>query len=321
MSGTATSSTSPATTSRRDDRLADGSGRYTADLRLAVCEPFTFEISLAFIRAFPAMTGQQGVGSGVLTLALRETGLTLGARLTAAPASEGGGLDCRLVCDQPIGEAARKAAADRLDFFLGLSDDLTEFYEAARGDAAFARVVQRLYGYHQVKFPSPTELLVWAILCQRVPIPVARAMKKALMDHFGNTVLLDVPWQAFPDLAQLSELSEAQLYGLIGNQRKAGYLARSLEQWRALDEEFLRRGPYEQVQERLLALPGIGPWSASFLMIRGLGRTEQVTLDKEMASAARRVYGRPMDQLEFSELAQRYGRWRGYWGHYLRVAG
>lgn len=88
-----------------------------------------------------------------------------------------------------------------------------------------------------------------------------------------------------------------------------------------MEEGFLRTGPYDEVRDQLLQFPGIGPWSASFLLIRGLGRTERVTLDKEMARAAQRVYQRPVDEREFQRLADYYGRWQGYWGHYLRVGG
>jgi DNA-3-methyladenine glycosylase II len=183
-------------------------------------------------------------------------------------------------------------------------------------------VVARLYGYHQVKFPSPLELLVWAILGQRVPMPRARAMKHAIMSHFGNEVDVEgETLRAFPDLDQLRSLGKADFEQLIGNARKAGYLYGSLQEWTQIDESFLRTGPYDAVRERLLALPGIGPWSATFLLVRGLGRTERMTADKEALRAAARVYGRPVDESEFAELAGRYGTWQGYWGHYLRVAG
>lgn len=301
-------------------RTAAPRHRTTASVRLPAREPFDFQASLGFIRSFPAMTGQQGTADSALTLALREAGTTLAARLTAVPGEPV--LECVLAADGPIGDDAVRAAGDRLGFYLGLDDELAGFYRLARKDPPFARVVDRLQGYHQVKFPSPLELMCWAILCQRTPMPMARRMKTALVEAVGNRIELDgdVLW-AFPDLEQLVALDESRLHQLIGNQRKAGYLFRSIHLWAELDEEFLRHGPYDEVREALLALPGIGPWSVSFLLIRGLGRTERVVLDKEMGRAAQRVYGRPVDETEFRRLADHYGRWQGYWGHYLRVGG
>lgn len=43
--------------------------------------------------------------------------------------------------------------------------------------------------------------------------------------------------------------------------------------------------------------------------------------DREGLRAASQVYGHQVDAAEFATLADRYGRWRGYWGHYLRVGG
>lgn len=299
---------------------AESARECSVNVRLPVREPFDFRSSLAFIRSFPAMTGQQGVEDGVLTLALRENGITLGARLQAVPGEPA--LDCSLTADRPAGPDTVSAAVDRLDFYLGLSDDLTEFYRLAGQDAPFACVRERLHGYHQVKFPSPLELLCWAILCQRVPLPVARSMKQSIVEAVGNRVELDgvIRW-AFPDADQLARFDEAELRRLIGNERKAAYLHGSVSRWLDLDERFLRTGPYEEVREELLSFPGIGPWSASFLLIRGLGRTEHVALDKEMGRAVQRVYRRPVDEDAFRRLAGHYGQWQGYWGHYLRVAG
>ncbi|QMU69067.1 DNA-3-methyladenine glycosylase [Streptacidiphilus sp. P02-A3a] len=292
--------------------------RAAVSLHLPARQPFDFAASLAFIGSFPAMTGQQGTSGTALTLALRENATTMAARLTSA--TEGSGLDCELTADGPIDGPTARAAADRLGHYLGLDDDLSPLYAAARHDPPFQRVVDRLYGYHQVKFPSPFELLCWAILCQRVPMPVARTMKRALVEAVGNRIERDgrVLW-AFPEAAQLAALDEDELAALIGNRRKAAFLYGATRRWLDLDEGFLRTGDHGAVRARVLELPGIGPWSASFLLIRGLGRMEHIGYDREQARAAARIYGHPVDEPEFRRLADGYRESQGYWAHYLRV--
>jgi DNA-3-methyladenine glycosylase II len=281
-------------------------------------QPFDFGASLRFIESFPATTGEQGTDGGVLTCALRADGATIGARI----APDGAGLRYELQAAAPLGDAAVAASSDRLSFYLGLDDDVAELYALADDDPPFRRVIERLYGYHQVKFPSPLELLCWAILGQRAPLPVARTTKQAIVAWAGNRVVVDETerW-AFPDLEQLLALGEDDLVELIRNRRKAGYLHGALRHWREIDEAFLRHGEHEEVRERLLAIPGIGPWSATFLMVRGLGRGEKIGPDKEGRLAAGRVYGRTLTDGEFLELAGHYGSWQGYWAHYLRVGG
>ncbi len=283
---------------------------------VAARQPFDFDHGLAFLSRFPAMTGEQGTGAGVLTCAVRADGVLAGARIRG----EGDGLRYELESAEPLTPEVVAAISDRLSFFLGVDDDIAAFYALAEGDPPFLEVIQRLYGYHQVKFPSPLELLVWSILSQRIALPGARKMKHAIVAHFGNRVVLDSEeLAAFPELDQLLTLEVEDLEGLITNRRKAGYLHGALRGWAKLDVGFLRHGEHEAVREQLLGLPGIGPWSAAFLMIRGLGRMERIEPDKEGGRAASKVYGHPVSDEEFAELASRYGAWKGYWGHYLRA--
>lgn len=285
---------------------------------LPAVAPFEFAASLKFIRSFPAMAGEQRTPDESLVGAIREGGVVAVTRLSEA--SAGSGLDCEIEASASLPEQAVTAIQRRLSFQLGLADDLGEFYRIASEDPPFAAVVHRLYGYHQVKFPSPLEMLCWAILCQRIPMSVARAMKQALAEAAGNRAKWgqETLW-AFPDAEQLQDFSEGQLREITGNSRKASYLFRAVRQWSETDEEFLRTGDYGAVRECLLSFPGIGPWSASFVLIRGLGRTEHMAPDKEALRAAAGVYGRSVSENEFTALADRYGKWQGYWGHYLRV--
>jgi DNA-3-methyladenine glycosylase II len=264
------------------------------------------------------MAGEESLEAGSLTVALREVRTLVGARLTA---SDGRcGLDCDLFSPAPLTDDVVTAVRDRLTFRFSLDDDLASFYALADTDPPFAAVVRRLHGYHQVKFPSPLELLCWAILCQRIPMPVARGMKQAIVAACGNDIVVEGrELQAFPDAEQLLALSQDRLQELIGNGRKAAYLYGTLRGWVEIDEEFLRTGEYAAVREWLLSLPGIGPWSASFVLIRGLGRTEGMAPDPEVLRAASAAYARPVDAAGFSQLASRYGAFQGYWGHYLRV--
>ncbi len=68
----------------------------------------------------------------------------------------------------------------------------------------------------------------------------------------------------------------------------------------------------------LRSIKGIGPWSAAFILLRGLGRMERLLSDMQpFQDALKKLYrsGITMQQLE-----QRYGLWFGYWGFYLRTA-
>ncbi|GAA2978439.1 DNA-3-methyladenine glycosylase family protein [Actinokineospora diospyrosa] len=300
----------------------------TVHMFLPATPPFDFGATLRFLRGFPAMVGEQAGGGSALTKVLRVNGQLVGVRLSPAGAGlervglERVGLECVVESTRPVDAETAAAVGDQVGFHLGLDDDLAEFYALAERDRPFGVVVARLHGYHQVKFPSPLELLCWAILSQRVPLSTARAAKHALTAEFDNGMALDGHvLHAFPDLDQLLTLTGQRLAELVGNTRKAGYLHRALRQWSEMDQRALRTDPYEQVRERLLTLAGIGPWSATFLLIRGLGRMDHMPADREGLRAASKVYGHSISESEFAALAAHYGPWQAYWGHYLRVGG
>ncbi|MCP2342849.1 DNA-3-methyladenine glycosylase 2 [Actinomadura rupiterrae] len=287
---------------------------------LPATPPFDFAPQLSFLTGFRPTAGEQQVAGSSLTKALRANGRTFAVRLAADDAAEG--LRCDLWTDgEPPSEDDIEAVRRQITSWLSLDDDLGEFYEIGRRDPAFAPVIDRLYGYHQAKFPSPLENAVWAILSQRTALPVAAKEKQALSEAFGNVVTVDgVDYRAFPDVEQLASLAPGRIAELVGNIRKGEYLSGTVRAWLDLDEDHLRTAPYEEAKEILLGLPGIGPWSATFILIRGFGRTDEVPTEKQLVTAASRVYGRPLSPAEVHELGKPYGRWAGYWAHYLRIA-
>jgi DNA-3-methyladenine glycosylase II len=290
---------------------------FTETIELPAAPPFDLDPSLRFVRGFPATSGEQAIDGGTLTKALRARGRTVVARVVQA----GDGVRVTLHAAEPITPGVREAAADRVGFFLSLGDDLTGFYAIGRDDPGFAPVIDRLHGYHQVKFPTPLENLVWAILSQRTPMAAAAKGKRALTAEFADRLTVDgTEHTAFPDIDQLASLPEGRIAELAGNQRKGRYLHGALHAWGETDEDFLRTGPYDEVKDFLLGLPGVGPWAANFILIRGLGRMQETAVGKVLLGAASRAYGRALTEAQLRGLAERYGAWQGYWAHYLRAA-
>ncbi|GAA2157531.1 DNA-3-methyladenine glycosylase family protein [Actinomadura napierensis] len=290
---------------------------FTETVDLPAAPPFDLGAALRFMGVFGPTAGEQSVDGGTLTKALRAAGRTVAARVVQA----GDGVRATLHAAEPLTEDVVRAAADRISFHLSLDDDLTGFYAIGRKDPGFAPVLERLHGYHQVKFPTPLENLVWAILSQRAPRAVAAHGKHALRDEFGDGITVDgAEYAAFPDIEQLATLPEGRIAELVGNQRKGRYLHGALHAWLETDEDFLRTGPFGEVKDFLLSLPGVGPWSANFILIRGLGRMDEMPLEKELRAAASRAYGRPLTDAQLERIADGYGPWQGYWAHYLRAA-
>jgi DNA-3-methyladenine glycosylase II len=109
---------------------------------------------------------------------------------------------------------------------------------------------------------------------------------------------------------------------VIRNDRRAEYLIATARAFSEVDDEFLKSAPDEEVEAWLRNIKGIGEWSATFIMVRGLGRMEYIPLtETRLIEAASKVisYGEELSREDLKRLAERYGQWQGYWAHYLRV--
>jgi DNA-3-methyladenine glycosylase II len=219
---------------------------------------------------------------------------------------------------------------DELDVkpFLGavadhysIDDDLEPLYQKGLEDPLFGMLVARLYGLHQVRFISPFASACWAILSAHTPLGAAVSLQSDLLKTCGDSVAGPdgVLW-AYPEPSDILGAGEATLHSVVRNSRKARYLMSSARTFHDVEPQFLRNAAYDEVRAWLMDINGVGPWGASLVMIRGLGRMERLP-EKEGAliEAASKAYGRRVTEEDIVTMAERYGQVKAYWAYYLRI--
>ena len=296
-------------------------GLYSEEGSLRPTPPFDFAKSLDFLGIFPPMREDQTVSELLMTKAVRVGGRAIVFQLKPTGTIKMPGLKYTLFADHPFSRGLTEVVIDRISFFLSLSDDLEQFYRIAINDSNFAPVLQKLYGLHQVKFFTPFECACWAVLSQRNQLNAARNAKQALLERFGTSLEVNGHvYRAFPEPGQLAEASKEELKALIKHERREEYLGHVIKAFNEVDERFLRTADYDRVEEWLKNIRGIGDFSSRLILLRGLGRMEKLALEKRLIAATGRVYGKPMSVQRFHVIAEKYGRWKGYWAYYLRTA-
>jgi DNA-3-methyladenine glycosylase II len=304
------------------ERRALKLGLYSEEGSLRPTPPFDFAKSLDFLGMFPPMRDDQSVSELSMTKAVRVGGRAIVFQLKPTGTIKMPGLRYTLFADHPFSRGLTEVVIDRISFFLSLSDDLDQFYRIGINDSSFAPVLQKLYGLHQVKFLTPFECACWAVLSQRNQLRAARNAKQALLERFGTSLGVNGNvYRAFPEPGQLADASKEQLRGLIKHERREEYLGNVIRAFNQIDERFLRTTDYDKVEEWLKNIKGIGEWSARLILLRGLGRMEKLAVEKRLIAAAARAYGKPMTEQRLHVIAEKYGRWKGYWAYYLRTAG
>jgi DNA-3-methyladenine glycosylase II len=282
---------------------------------LDAVEPFEFRRSLAFVRGFGPMSGQQEAEGESITKAIMVEGQTVVFRVRESGTSR---LSYELFSAEKMSVGLIADVAERISFFLSLEDDLRPFYSIAKeSDPKFYPLVERAWGLHHVKFLTFVEVACWALINQRMQRPIALRIKRSLTERFGQSLEVDgrVYW-AFPDRQRLKAATSRELLEATKNERIArrlGSLASYLDE---LKEGFLIDGLYEKAKERLEKVNGIGDWSSMFILFRGLGRMDKLQpLNlKELGGEVEKIYGKAKPLKEINDT---YGSWAGYWQLYL----
>jgi 3-methyladenine DNA glycosylase/8-oxoguanine DNA glycosylase len=150
---------------------------------------------------------------------------------------------------------------------LGAPFDLPAFYDFAHADPVLARLTRELAGFRPPLAPDPFEALAGSITAQQVSLFAAFAIRSRMIERFGERA--EHAW-SFPTRQRIASAREEELVALGFSRRKAEYvvaLARS-----ELDFDELRALPDEEVKVRLVALRGIGEWTAEWFLARCLAR-------------------------------------------------
>jgi AraC family transcriptional regulator of adaptative response / DNA-3-methyladenine glycosylase II len=155
------------------------------------------------------------------------------------------------------------------------------------------------------------ELAVRAVLGQQISVAAARTFAARIVRRWGEEVETDEPalTHLFPSPDVLAD-ADLESVGLTG--RRAATL-RALSK-AVSDGELLldRETEREETLARLMALPGIGPWTAGYVAMRALGDPDAFpTTDLGLRAAARRL-GEPGDAGALTARSERWRPWRSY---------
>ena len=217
-------------------------------------------------------------------------------------------------------------AKDSLTWILGGDIPLAEFYATAREDPVLAPLVKQLYGLHVSQTPTVFEAFVQSIFSQQIATNVARIIGSLLLDRYASTMTHNGhTYYAFPTPASLLPDGIPGLRGIKLSNRKAEYIldvATAMVDG-SLDLEGLRLLTDEEATKRLLALRGVGPWTAHWLLLRALGRMDAFPAgDLALRRIVSRLYldGEELSVRQLEEFSERWSPWRSLYTTYLFAA-
>jgi AraC family transcriptional regulator of adaptative response / DNA-3-methyladenine glycosylase II len=285
---------------RSTRRSADGGAPGWLTLRLAARAPYEAAEVLLFLgaHAVPGLEEWDG------TTFSRVLDLPHGpAVVRLSPAPDGGAAvtaRLRLAALRDLG-----AAVSRCRRMLDLDADPAAVDDVLAADPALAPLVTTAPGRRVPASPDADELAVRAVLGQQVSVAGARTLTARLLTA-GPALAEPVGTltHAFPRAAALAA-ADLSAVGLTGARRRTVH---ALTAALACGDIALDPGAdREEAGRALLAVPGIGPWTAALVGLRGLADPD-VWLPGDLALR------RSLAALGSSdtEAANRWRPWRSY---------
>ncbi|MDT5331406.1 MAG: AraC family transcriptional regulator [Mycobacterium sp.] len=283
----------------RGDAGATGS----LSLRLPVRTPFAYEGLFGHLAA-SAVPGVEEVRDGAYRRTLRLPNGNGIVSLTPQPDH----VRSQLVLDDFRDLSTAIARCRRL---LDLDADPEAVVDALSADPDLTALVAKAPGQRIPRTVDEQELAVRVVLGQQVSLKAARTHTRRIVAAYGQPVT-DANGglsHVFPAIADLAEIDPTYLAFPKSRQRSLSTLIGAM----ADGEVVLDAGcDWNRAREQLLALPGIGPWTAEVIAMRGLGDPDAFPVSDLGVRLAAKQLGLPEDPRPLTERSARWRPWRSY---------
>ena len=160
---------------------------------------------------------------------------------------------------------------------LGTDRELSHFDRAARGFRWLHPLAVRMRGVKPPRYPTLWEACVNAIVFQQVSLVAASSISERMIVALSAPIeRSDVALRMFPSVESFQDASDGALRAAGLSANKLGTLRRVADALLSgvLDEASLEEQPSPEAAARLRRIKGIGPWTATVILLRGLGRLD-----------------------------------------------
>jgi AraC family transcriptional regulator, regulatory protein of adaptative response / DNA-3-methyladenine glycosylase II len=291
---------------RRRASQASAGTHFQCRLSLPMRPPFSWERMLGFYRR-RAIPGVECVDENGYQRTIQTPG-GIGV-IHVHPAATGHALELEAALPDSRGLIH---VVERVRRMFDLDADMQAITSALSADRRLAPLIEQFDGMRLPCAWDSFETAVRAIVGQQISVKAAQTIVGRIVRHAGATLPFNHPaglTHCFPTAAAIAQ---ADLPGLGMSDKRVRTLQK-LARRVALEPAFLEvKGTFEAFVQRLTTLPGIGPWTAHYIALRGLGEPDAFPAgDLGLAQALSENGVRPSPKQILSQ-AERWRPWRGY---------
>jgi AraC family transcriptional regulator, regulatory protein of adaptative response / DNA-3-methyladenine glycosylase II len=211
-------------------------------------------------------------------------------------------------------------AVSRCRRLLDLDADPVAAADVLQADPLLAPLVAKAPGRRVPRTVDAAEFALRAVLGQQVSTAAASTLTARLATALGEPV--EDPagglTRLFPEPARLAEADPTLLAMPRTRRETITGLAAALA---AGDIDLSPGSDWPRARERLIARPGIGPWTVEMIAMRGLGDPDAFPATDLGVRVAARELGLPPSPAALTRRASAWRPWRAYAVQYLWATG
>lgn len=210
---------------------------------------------------------------------------------------------------------------------LSSNEPVIPFYQKFDKDPVMKNLIRKFSGTRMPRTRSFFEALVTTVLEQQVSMKVASTLRERFIKKFSSRKNLFEGRElyAFPLPKEVATSSTEELCQIGISRTKARTIfnfAQALKEG-TLDPHSLSEENPQSIISFLTTFPGIGKWSAQFIVTRWLGPPDIFACsDLGVRKALSKLYlnGKMPTPLESEQFMERFSPWRRLAGFYLLLA-
>jgi DNA-3-methyladenine glycosylase II len=206
---------------------------------------------------------------------------------------------------------------------LGVDRDLSHFDRAAKRVPWLRLLASRMRGVKPPRYPTLWEACVNAIVFQQVSLVAASSILRRMIMALGASIERgDIALRAFPSIESFQGASDNVLRSAGLSANKLGALRRVADALlsRSLDEASLEERPSPEAAALLGRIKGIGPWTATVILLRGLGRLDVFPMKDTSVASNLAFVGGAVAPIDVGRVLAALGPQRGMLYYHLLLA-
>ncbi len=158
-----------------------------------------------------------------------------------------------------------------IENWLDLNYDLNPFYKMAKEDKLLATLIKKYNGLRLIGIPDFYEAICWAIIGQQINLNFAYSVKRSLVERFGIMhEFMEKHYYHFPTPEKVLSITDRDFSDMKFSWQKITYIRAISKNIvdQTIDFEQLANLEYDTAKKALMALYGIGNWSADYVLMK-----------------------------------------------------